>query len=111
MSKDRPTPYNATPVNVSLSHTAEEIEAAATEMGMSADDLKRIMVFAGHLCDHADRSGLNPPELVSAVLDFVARIIRDCYTPAQYGALIADITHQLWALTGAQADEPPATTH
>jgi hypothetical protein len=100
-------------VTVSLQNTDEEIDAAADQMGLSGgEELKRLLTFAGQIRTYGEESDLVPPQLISALLDFVAQILRDCYTPEQHGELIGDLTQQLWILTGLDPEnQATETTH
>ena len=102
-----------TPISVSLSHTEAQIQEAAEQMGLEggAEELKRHLLFAGHMRHHAEKSGCTPPETIGLLLDFIGQILREAYDEEQHAELITDITEYLWAITGMTSDTADTNVH
>jgi len=102
----------STPVFLSPDASTEEVARTAERLGVSVEDLERMMTFVSKAREHADSMDMPPPHLVSAAVTMISGVIHNYYEPSVHATLISDVVEQLYSVSGIrESGHGSETTH
>tara|TARA_R100001086_G_scaffold62282_1_gene28899 strand:+ start:124 stop:528 length:405 start_codon:yes stop_codon:yes gene_type:complete len=83
---------------------SDTFKEAAEQLGVTTEDLSKVIQFSTTMNDEAHRLKLDPPHVVSACLNMVGDLLNNYVSDEFKADMVTSIFRQLWAHAGLASD-------